>query len=117
MTSDRSPATQGAWVKAINTWRLGISNKAGKGIRTLDIQLGSRVSQAPLERKPRCGSLNTGAPYRLCRLFLRTSVQPERSGASGVAGDAEAECGDQVGSRDGVAVGRPHSVPGGAIGP
>ena len=49
--------------------------KAGKGIRTLDIQLGKRVSQAPLERKPHCGSLNAGASYRLCRMFLRTSVR------------------------------------------
>ena len=40
MASDRSRATQRAWVRAINTWPLGISNKAGKGIRTLDIQLG-----------------------------------------------------------------------------
>jgi hypothetical protein len=32
--------TVSAWVRAINTWHLGISNKAGKGIRTLDIQLG-----------------------------------------------------------------------------
>jgi hypothetical protein len=52
----------------------GFRFKAGKGIRTLDIQLGKCVSQVPLERKPHCGSLNTGASYRLCRMFLRTSV-------------------------------------------
>ena len=41
MTSvETPPRNVRAWIRAINKWPLGISNKAGKGIRTLDIQLG-----------------------------------------------------------------------------
>ena len=80
--------------------------KAGKGIRTLDIQLGKRVSQAPLERKPHCGSLNAGASYRLCRLFLRTSVQFRTTGTPwglGIPSEAEAVVGTPEDGRGGAA--------------